>query len=170
MFWWRVYIILWADIMFESPHSTICCRVSTFKWLIFLVIWYHSVRILSFWWLHVVLWYIFHLSHKIYHNCLELVNTRLSWFIIFLVVINCILYHEKLNHKICFPYFSVHLELRILSDEVQGNRYRIMDMKKNDIWIRGVLIIKQPGEISVLSTQFLLRKFGILGSRVYERS
>ena len=45
--------IWWSDIMFDSPNSTKFQRISTSQWLIFFVIWDHSVRILGLWQVHL---------------------------------------------------------------------------------------------------------------------
>ena len=44
----------WADPIFEIPHASIFCRISTFQWWSLLVIRDHTCRILSLWWIHIV--------------------------------------------------------------------------------------------------------------------
>ena len=54
--------------MFESPHATNFCRMSTVQWCSSLVIQEHSVRILSFWWVLLVWWEFRHFD-LIHHWC-----------------------------------------------------------------------------------------------------
>ena len=102
--------------------------VSTLKWLIFIVIWYHIVSILTLWWFHFVWLGIFHCSHDIFHHYLEFGNICLMFLICFIVIINCSLYSEELIiHK--FSSCPIHLILHIFIGKVYSHINMLFVMK-----------------------------------------
>ena len=106
----------WADFVFEIPPFF--RWFASFKCLMFLVTWDHSVRILILWWLHFLLWDIVNFSYDTFHNCLEFVNIWLIFLILFPVVVNCSLYDEKLimNLVFCLVMSTYNIESQVMKD------------------------------------------------------
>ena len=158
--------------MSESPHSTNFFRISTFQCWILLVIWYHSVRILVFWWVHTFWWGILILNHSLFKNCLYIskfivlfLQCLFDIISLLLVIIYQRLHDEDLVIQIVVQFFS------ILNCGAWVVKYRITEIgqwlwKFGSICCRWELISEKPGETSVFSTWFGLSKFGILGTRV----
>ena len=161
-----------ADIMFQSPHANNFCRLYTFQWWIYPVIWYHSGRVRRLWWI-LLGWRGFQSVNLIYDWCenfLELFCELHYLFIIvflvgshlLLVGLNCSLHDDEL-----FIRLVLHLVNYFSNLAAWAKDNSITEIEKL-LWFgaichRWTLMREQPGKIIVLSMWFGLRKFGKLG-------
>ena len=94
-----------------------------------------------------------------------LIRVLLVGFHLLLVGLNCGLYDDEL-----FIRLVIHIVAYFWHLEAWGMKISISEIEQllqfGAIWRRWELMSKQPGQISVFSTWFVLSKFGRLGSRV----
>ena len=116
-------IEIWrGDLMFESPHSNNFHRMHPFQWLILLVSWYHSFRILGLQLVQLVWQGMLINNQHMCDNCLDIGKLCIELGILIIIFIQCIIcllirlfafinktmYDEELVIDI-FPYCFAHL-------------------------------------------------------------
>ena len=118
--------------MFESPHATNDCMMSTFQWWSLLVGQYHSGRILSLWRILLVWWRLLHFN--LIHHWWESFLWGLMWASSFshnnlACWVQSYIAWWVTGHNTCYWYCYFHLESWGLRYEGQYHRNGTMVMK-----------------------------------------
>ena len=154
--------------MFEGPHVTNFGRVPPFQWWIPPVSCNHDYRVwrsqgilLGWQGLHSVnlIWF----NNMIWEYCKHCFEVFWYFFHFLISILLVVLKHDDE----LFLRLVLHLDGSFWHLEVWRMQISITEIEQwlcfVSIWRRWALINKQPGEISVFSTWFCLRKFGRFG-------